>query len=147
MGEGVRPSPDPEPPPSPPPSPPPEEREPAPVATPPDEPPPTASVEIGAEPESHAVSPEPADAPPDAPPVADAPLQVDSPFRPRPRPASSFAADSSGLGRWLPIAFLVIIAMAALIMFRDVIVEALPGLGPVYAAMGLLAHPAIAPHG
>jgi hypothetical protein len=47
----------------------------------------------------------------------------------------------------MAIAFLVMIALAAVLVFRDVIVSALPGLAPIYAAMGLLVHPAAVPHG
>jgi hypothetical protein len=39
------------------------------------------------------------------------------------------------------------IAVAAFVVFRDVIVAALPGLAPIYAAMGLLVHPVVHPHG
>ncbi|MDB5479774.1 MAG: hypothetical protein JWO83_827 [Caulobacteraceae bacterium] len=82
--------------------------------------------------------------PPDASPVRDDPLNL---ARPPSRLTSSFGSGPSRAGRWLAIAFLVVIALAAVLMFRDVIVSALPGLAPIYAAMGLLVHPAAVPHG
>lgn len=90
-----------------------------------------------------------ASAPPPTPtptPATDAALKV-SLFRPPPRLTSSFASGPSRAGRWLAIAILLMIAVAAFVMFRDVIVTALPGLAPIYAAMGLLVHPAASPHG
>jgi hypothetical protein len=83
-------------------------------------------------------------APPDAPPPSEASVE---PVRPPTRLTSSFGTAPSRVGRWVAIAFLVMIALAAVLMFRDVIVSALPGLAPIYAAMGLLVHPAAVPHG
>ena len=89
---------------------------------------------------------EPAPAP-DLAPAADETLNVNLS---RPKPAgltASFGSGPSRARRWLAIAFLVVIAVIALLTFRDVIVRALPGLAPIYAAMGLLVHPVAAPHG
>jgi hypothetical protein len=66
---------------------------------------------------------------------------------PQQRLTSSFASPASGASRWLAVVFLVMLAVAAVVMFRDVIVDAFPGLAPLYASMGLLVHPAAAPHG
>jgi len=85
---------------------------------------------------------------PDTPPVADEALTGESLFRKPPqRLTSTFASPRPGAARWLAVVFLVIIVLAAVVMFRDVIVQALPGLAPFYASMGLLVHPAVAPRG
>ncbi|HLZ82439.1 MAG TPA: zinc-ribbon domain-containing protein [Caulobacteraceae bacterium] len=83
---------------------------------------------------------------PDTPPASEETLTIPV-FRPPPRLTAGFGSGTSSPGRWLAIAFLVLIVVAALLMFRDVIVQALPGLAPIYAAMGLLVHPVAAPHG
>jgi len=80
------------------------------------------------------------------PPASDESLSIPV-FRPPPRLTTAFGSGPSRTGRWLAIAFLVLIALFALLVFRDVIVAALPGLAPIYAAMGLLVHPTAAPHG
>jgi hypothetical protein len=80
------------------------------------------------------------------PPASDESLSIPV-FRPPPRLTTAFGSGPSRAGRWLAIAFLVMIALFALVVFRDVIVAALPGLAPMYAAMGLLVHPAAVPHG
>jgi hypothetical protein len=67
--------------------------------------------------------------------------------KPPQRLTSSFGSQGSSAGRWLAVVFLVMIALAALVMFRDLVVEAFPGLAPIYASMGLLVHPAAAAHG
>ncbi len=86
-----------------------------------------------------------------ATPLATSPASDDSlsipVFRPPPRLTTAFGSGPSRAGRWLAIAFLVLIVLFALVVFRDVIVAALPGLAPIYAAMGLLVHPVAAPHG
>lgn len=167
VGEGVRPTPAPEPPPPVEPSP--EDAvdpvaagsaEPAAAV---DEPPTAAPVEtietvLRPEPEPEAGSavaeprldghaapaPELAAAPEEEEPM----LTREYLFRKPPPPTTpSFGSSVSGAGPWLAIAFLVLIALAAFVMFRDVIVHALPGLAPMYAAMGLLVHPAAVPHG
>lgn len=81
-----------------------------------------------------------------APPASDESLSIPV-FRPPPRLTTAFGSGPSRAGRWLAIAILVVIALFALVVFRDVIVAALPGLAPIYAAMGLLVHPSAAPHG
>jgi hypothetical protein len=84
----------------------------------------------------------------DAAPAGDAALTGELLFGKPPRRATaSFASPRSGAARWLSLVFLVIIVLAAAVMFRDVIVQAFPGLAPVYASMGLLVHPAVAPRG
>ena len=82
---------------------------------------------------------------PGAPAAGDEALQVDL-SRPSPRLTTSFGSRPSGGGPWVVIAILFLVALAALVMFRDLVVEILPGLAPVYAALGLLVHPAV-PHG
>jgi hypothetical protein len=78
----------------------------------------------------------------------DQPLTREFLFRKPQAPlTSSFGSSGSGPGRWLAIAFLIVIVLAAFVMFRDVIIQALPALAPIYAAMGLLVHPVAAPHG
>jgi len=103
------------------------------------EPGPRSEPEPDATPDWHA-------APLPTPPAADESLSIPV-FRPPPRLTTGFASGPSRAGRWLAIAFLVLIALFALLVFRDVIVAALPGLAPIYAAMGLLVHPTAAPHG
>jgi len=84
----------------------------------------------------------------EAQPATEEALTVESPLRKAPqRLTSSFGSARPGPGRWLAIVFLVMIVLAAAVMFRDVIVEAFPGLAPIYASMGLLVHPAAIPHG
>lgn len=170
VGEGVRPTPAPEPPPPVEPSP---EDAVDPVAAgsaepaaadeatvPVDEPPVAEPVGTGPQPEPEAgsavaePSPDWHAAPAPAPELAAAPegeeplLTREYLFRKPPPPTTpSFGSSVSGAGPWLAIAFLVLIALAAFVMFRDVIVHALPGLAPMYAAMGLLVHPAAVPHG
>jgi predicted Zn finger-like uncharacterized protein len=82
---------------------------------------------------------------PGTPAAPDESLQVDL-SRPPPRLTTSFGSRPSGAGPWVVIAVLFLVALAALVMFRDLVVEILPGLAPLYAALGLLVHPAV-PHG
>lgn len=83
----------------------------------------------------------------EAPPADEPPLTREFLFRKPPAPVTpAFGSAGSGLGRLLAIAFLILIVLAAFVMFRDVIVQAFPSLAPIYAAMGLLVHPAV-PHG
>jgi predicted Zn finger-like uncharacterized protein len=85
---------------------------------------------------------------PDTPPATDLTMTREALMRKAPQPlTSSFASRSSGAGRWLAVVFLVMIVLAALVMFRDLVVRAFPGLAPIYASMGLLVHPAAAAHG
>jgi hypothetical protein len=104
-----------------------------------------AEAEPRSEPEAGAPSADWYAAPPPTP-ASDESLSIPV-FRPPPRLTTAFGSGPSRAGRWLAIVFLVVIALFALMVFRDVIVAALPGLAPIYAAMGLLVHPAAAPHG
>jgi hypothetical protein len=99
-----------------------------------------------AAPEPGALSPDWHAAQPASPPASDESLSIPV-FRPPPRLTTSFGSGPFRVGRWLAIAFLVVLALAAFVVFRDVIVAALPGLAPIYAAMGLLVHPVVHRHG
>lgn len=85
--------------------------------------------------------------PPDPSPEAGDSLRVNLTKPASSRLATSFGSGPSRAGSWLAITFLVLIVLAALLMFRAVIVHAFPGLAPIYAAMGLLVHPVASPHG
>jgi predicted Zn finger-like uncharacterized protein len=92
-----------------------------------------------------APAPEPA---PEPTPDQEPPLTREFLFRTAPeRLTASFASPRPGAARWLAVVFLVMIVLAAAVMFRDVIVHAFPALAPIYASMGLLVHPAVVPHG
>jgi hypothetical protein len=84
---------------------------------------------------------------PATPPPSDAAAEAAPMFRQLPRPAARPAPTQPGVWRWLAIAFLVMLAVATLVMFRDVIVTAFPGLAPLYASVGLFVHPAATPNG
>lgn len=142
VGEGAQPAPQPAP--SPPVEPPPSDDT-TPVPAAPAE---LAEPVVGgpqADPEPAAASPDWHAALPATPPASDNSLSIPV-FRPPPRLTTAFGSGPSRAGRWLAIVFLVVLAAAAFVMFRDVIVAALPGLAPIYAAMGLLVHPATLPH-
>ena len=142
VGEGARPAPEPAP--SPPVEPPPSD-EIGPVSAAPADPAEPLVAGPRAEPELGAASPDWHAALPATPAAADESLSIPV-FRPPPRLTTSFGSGPSGVGRWLAVVFLVVLALAAFVVFRDVIVAALPGLAPIYAAMGLLVHPATLPH-
>ncbi len=83
---------------------------------------------------------------PDAPREDDETATAPALFRvPPPRRRSSYGAGSPKLGLWLALACLVIILVTAAVMFRGPLVEAFPGLAPLYTAVGLPAS-AAAPH-
>ena len=70
--------------------------------------------------------------------VAEEPLVAPSLFRAVPtrlRPTSS--REVSPLGRALAILFIVLVVLAGLVLFRDAIVRAVPGVAPVYKSLGL----------
>ena len=84
----------------------------------------------------------------ETPPGKDETPSGDLLFRAPPRRAASSADSRSVFGPWLAAAFAVLVVLGALVLFRDAVVAAFPGLAPAYAAMGLLVYPsAAAPHG
>jgi hypothetical protein len=109
---------------------------------------PAPDAETGAAHADWYAAPAPAPAPAPEPTTdEEPPLTREFLFRRAPeRLTSSFASPRSGAAGWLAIVFLLVIVLAAAVMFRDVIVQAFPGLAPAYASMGLLVHPTTVPH-
>jgi len=92
----------------------------------------------GSRPDWHAAPP------PEPPSAAERRLTGETLFAANPWRPGSRRGGAPALGAWLAVVFLVVIAAATLVLFRDVILAAFPGLAPAYAALGLLAHPAAA---
>jgi hypothetical protein len=71
-------------------------------------------------------------------PTVEAPHVAPALFRtPRAAQAAPSRYGPPGLGRWLAILFLVALALVIAVLFRDVIVRAVPALAGAYAAVGL----------